>query len=295
VGNQGAKVVSDEDSFLDNLGGDRTVVKPVPGGRRTQSSQTGRSSSESRSVSGSQNIDSFTISGEGLNPLVNASATLLSLVGALRNVGNYNNVDQLRTRVVEEIRMFERQAKSLGVTPETGLAARYALCALLDETVLNTPWGSESRWSSQSLLSTFHNETWGGEKFFQILDRVSQNPAQNLDILELMYICISLGFEGKYRVQDRGSVALTEVQDSIFRLIRSYRGEIEQDLSLHWRGVEDKRNVLVRYVPLWVVAAFSGALLLATYLGFGYVINQSSGPVMQRLSDIGNPTSGKNP
>ena len=287
--------MSDEDSFLDNLGGDRTVVNPVPGRRRTQSSQTGRSSSESRSVSGSQNIDSFTISGEGLNPLVNASATLLSLVGAVRNVGNDNNVVQLRTRVVEEIRMFERQAKSLGVTPETGLAARYALCALLDETVLNTPWGSESRWSSQSLLSTFHNETWGGEKFFQILDRVSQNPAQNLDILELMYICISLGFEGKYRVQDRGSVALTEVQDSLFRLIRSYRGEIEQDLSLHWRGVEDKRNVLVRYVPLWVVAAFSGALLLATYLGFCYVINQSSGPVMQRLSDIGNPTSGKNP
>ncbi len=50
------------------------------------------------------------------------------------------------------------------------LLARYALCTALDEAVLSTPWGSGGDWGKQSLLITVHNEAWGGEKVFQLLD-----------------------------------------------------------------------------------------------------------------------------
>ena len=76
------------------------------------------------------------------------------------------------------------------MSPETVLAARYVLCTFLDEIVLGTPWGSESVWSTQSLLSSFHNETWGGEKFFLILDSMLQDPAGNINLIELMYVCL---------------------------------------------------------------------------------------------------------
>ncbi|NVL25105.1 hypothetical protein F2S68_22585 [Pseudomonas syringae pv. actinidiae] len=56
------------------------------------------------------------------------------------------------------------------------LAARYVLCTVVDEAVLNTSWGSKSDWSKISLLSRFHKETFGGEKFFQLLERLSTNP-----------------------------------------------------------------------------------------------------------------------
>ena len=75
--------------------------------------------------------------------------------------------------------------------------ASYFLCSLIDETVLNTPWGNQSNWGHHSLLIQFHNEAWGGERFFQILDRLKQQPAQGLNLLELAYLCLSLGFEGK--------------------------------------------------------------------------------------------------
>jgi type VI secretion system protein ImpK len=51
-------------------------------------------------------------------------------------------------------------------------------------------------WSRHSLLVTFHNETWGGEKFFQLLAKLAQNPQQHAHLLELMYYCLALGFEG---------------------------------------------------------------------------------------------------
>ncbi len=57
------------------------------------------------------------------------------------------------------------------------MAARYALCTVIDEAVLNTPWGAQSDWAGQSLLVTFHRESGGGDKFFRVLERVIGEPA----------------------------------------------------------------------------------------------------------------------
>jgi len=108
------------------------------------------------------------------------------------------------------------------------MAARYVLCTVVDEAVVTTPWGNESEWSQMSLLSSFHNETFGGEKFFQLLDRLSKNPVKHLPMLELMYLCLSLGFEGKYRVQARGMLELEGIRDALYRQIRQLRGDVRQ-------------------------------------------------------------------
>ena len=49
------------------------------------------------------------------------------------------------------------------------------------------------------LLVALHREAWGGEKVFQLLAKLAENPGANRDILELMYVCLALGFEGRYR------------------------------------------------------------------------------------------------
>ena len=133
-----------------------------------------------------------------------AATPLLVLAGRLRGQISQADVDALRRQTTQEIRAFEDRAKMSAVPPEDVLAARYALCTVIDEAVLNTPWGAQSGWSTQSLLVTFHREASGGEKFFQILDRVSADPSRYLSLLELLYVCLALGFEGKYRLDERG-------------------------------------------------------------------------------------------
>ncbi|MGA7802839.1 MAG: type IVB secretion system protein IcmH/DotU, partial [Gammaproteobacteria bacterium] len=224
--------------------------------------------------------------GVAQSALVGAATSLLVLAPQLRNSTRHPDVAGLRDHLIREIRAFENNARTQGASPESVLAGRYALCTFLDESVLSTPWGSESAWSSQTLLSTFQNETWGGEKFFAILDRALQDPGRMLDVLELMYVCLALGFEGKYRVLDRGRARLDEVQDQAFRAIRMQRGDFERDLSAHWQGVGGRRNPLVRYVPLWVVGAVAGALLLSMYLGFTWMLRGNSNPVYDQLQQI---------
>ena len=83
---------------------------------------------------------------KGHNPLVNAALPLLDLAVQIKNRAVHNNVESLRDRVIAEINAFERRITPLGLAPQTLRAARYALCATIDDLVLNTPWGSTGVW-----------------------------------------------------------------------------------------------------------------------------------------------------
>ncbi len=273
-----------DDAFI----GDRTIIRPRPG-RAARPSPGGGQASPPPSSAPAPDLEPTafdTARDASENPLLNAAAALFGLVAQLRGTSSHPDIAGLRDKVAGEIRRFEQLANHAGVASEDILAARYALCTLIDETVLSTPWGSGSIWSKEGMLTTFHNETWGGEKFFDILNQKSQAPARHLDLLELYYVCLSLGLEGRYGVLDRGQAQLEEVRENLYKLIRNNRGEFERALSPHWMGVTDQRNALARLVPLWVVGVIVAAALLATYVLFRVMLGNQAEPVHRSLLAI---------
>ena len=225
--------------------------------------------------------------GIGLNPLVQAACPLLLLMGQLRNAPAAMDVAALRRYSLEEIRRFEEAASANGVRNEIVLAARYVLCAAIDEAVLSTPWGSQSEWSQRQLLVTLHREAWGGEKFFEMLDRITPDPARHIDLLELQYLILELGFTGKYQMQDRGHERLADLQHNVRRAIRSQRGTLPTELSLRWRGLEDQRNRLIRYVPWWVVVAAALTVVGLTFVVYYSRLARQADPLHEKLALIG--------
>src|ERR1700733_8971926 len=186
-------------------------------------------------------------SAAGLNPLLQAASPLLILMGRVRTMLSHPDIATLRRQSLEQIREFEERARAAGAAPETVLAARYVLCSAIDEAVLSTPWGNQSEWGEQTMLVTLHRETWGGEKFFDMLKKISGDPGRHIELMELQYVCLALGFAGKYQVADQGHARLAEVQSELFRQIRTFRGVPAADLSIHWRGMQDRRNPVIRY------------------------------------------------
>jgi type VI secretion system protein ImpK len=225
--------------------------------------------------------------GIGLNPLVRAASPLLLLAGQLRGSVTPMDVEGLRHLALEEIRRFEEQARAAGIANEIIVAARYALCAGLDESVLSTPWGAQSDWSQHPLLVALHREAWGGEKFFEMLDRVSQEPTKYVDLMELLYLCLAFGFGGKYQILDRGHERLASIQQDLYRKIRNQRSGPPSELSLHWRGIEDRRNPLIRYVPWWVVGAAALAVLAIAFTIYYANLASFASPLHARLANIG--------
>lgn len=226
-------------------------------------------------------------SATGLDPLIAAASPLLLLAGRLRHATDAADTAGLRRQLVAEVRQFEERARAGGVAAEQIAAARYALCATLDEAVLSTPWGARGEWATQPLLSIFHRETWGGEKFFQLIERTKSDPRQYAGLLEVLYACLSLGFAGKFALQPQGELQRDNLRHEVFERLRSLRGGPPAPLSVHWEGEHDKRNPVLRYVPLWVVAAVGLALLAGVYLFFRYQLGQSAEPTLATLAGVG--------
>jgi type VI secretion system protein ImpK len=271
-------------SKLSNDTGDRTVIRPRPGGKGPVAAARPTPPPQAAPAGGF--APPYLPPRQGANKLETAAAALLSLLGRLRDTPSHPDPASLKSSIIEKMRSFERKAEELGVEKETIFWARYALCSALDEIVLSTPWGNQSAWHDQSLLITLHNEGWGGEKFFQLLQKLLQNPARNLELLELMYICLAFGFEGRYRPLPDGFAQLQGVRDNLYRTIRNQHGESEPDLSAHWQGVTLRQNPLVQYVPLWVMLSISGVLLLLIFSGFSLALNVKSDPLYAALHNI---------
>ncbi len=229
------------------------------------------------------------------NPLVRAAVPLLVLAGQLRHTLEHPDPEGLRRRVIQEVSDFEARAARAGLPAQRVLPARYVLCAFIDEAVLSTPWGTQSTWSSQGMLITFHKEAWGGEKFFTLLEQLLASPAQNRDLLELMYVILALGFEGRYHTQPNGQSALEALRRELYLTLRQTTGEPPRELSPHWQGLHQPDRRLSRATILWATAAGATAFLVLTYLTLTLLLNSASDPVYGTFHRIDQQLAGMMP
>src|SRR5882672_10766951 len=234
---------STDDPFAD-LPSDRTFVMPTPG----------RAAAPARALASAAGevAHDFPAVSVGLNPLVALANSVLALVPQLRATSHHPNPTQLKEQIAHSIREFERRARAQNIAAERVMAARYVLCTLIDEAAASTPWGGSGAWASNSLLVAFHNEAWGGEKVFQLMARLAENVSTNRDLLELIYACLALGFQGRYRVLEGGQAQLEALR---------------------------ARSVLASWLPLWVTGAIAAAVLLILYFALAASLSSRAAPV----------------
>jgi len=258
---------------------ERTTLRPIPGGLRPLPPAGDRPPPQTSPPSdeGLENV------AMGLNPLVDAAAPLLQLLARLRNLANPPDPAELRERAVRGMRAFEQRTRQAGLPLELIRPAHYALCASLDDVVLNTPWGSTGVWDARPLIATFHQDVKGGERFFDVLAQMRQNPGQFLAVVELMYLCLALGFQGRYRLDPRGPAELDRLREETYALIVRQRQQPEPELSPHWRGVAAPYRGARPGVPIWVAASAALALIAGLFAFFSLHLGAASDAVFARL------------
>ena len=288
--------MSDKDPAPDPFaafGSDRTVIKPSAGrGARASASAGAAAPAPATQRPGASDVPLPDLPAHAsLNPLVQAAAPLLSAAPRLRAMVRHPNPGALRTSLVESVKRFEASARALGLPNEQVVAARYVLCTLLDESASSTPWGGSGAWSAQSLLVHFHNEAWGGEKVFQLLTRLAENPSQHRNLLELVYVAMSLGFEGRYKVLDNGRAQLDSIRERLAGRLRELAGPAERSLSLQWQGAAAAPARLSDGIALWVMAAALAFLLLALFVVLRLTLNAQTDATFSALQGLKLPVA----
>jgi type VI secretion system protein ImpK len=219
----------------------------------------------------------------GLNRLVEAANPILAAVPQIRHALRHPDPAGLHARLKQQVAGFEASALAAGIGDEEVQTARYALCALLDDSAGATPWGKQ--WAALGLLSDAH----AGDKFFGLLDDLLGAPDAQPELLDFFFACLALGFEGRYRAGDGGRQALTQVRTRVYEIIEARLGKRSRELSGRWRGAEIRARAVPGALAVWGVASACLLVLAALYFGYSVLLGARSDPVTRELARLKAP------
>ncbi len=181
-------------------------------------------------------------------------APCYALALQLRESGEFGDADLLRRRVKQLLDLSERDAARLGFMPQDVQSASFALVALLDETILSSEWSEKDRWIARPLQLERYNRYDAGEEFFVRLDGLQSQPTLHADVLEVYYLCVALGFKGKYLLYDQER--LRQVVEDAHSQLCKVPGMKVGPLSPHGRPRGQAASEVRSKLPLWVILAF---------------------------------------
>jgi type VI secretion system protein ImpK len=164
------------------------------------------------------------------------------------------------------------------VRHDTALVARYILCCAIDEGILSTPWGIASGWAHRSLLRLFHNEANGGDRFFSLLEHAITHQHECRDLLELFYLCLSMGFEGRLHLDPRGQDKIETLRMQLFRILYSNLPR-NTALSPHWQPQESSSSPPSKWPALHVVAIVATFIAVLSFIGLRFWLHISAASI----------------
>lgn len=228
----------------------------------------------------------FKMRGHSLNPMIDASTSLFGLVLRMRDLADHPDVGYLYNRVRNDIASLEEEMRQHDYDRATQIAFHYCLCTFIDEAVMSTTWGLNSMWTKQSMLSAYHQETWGGEKFFTILNRMLQEPDLYQDMLEYFYMMLSLGFRGKYGMSSDGYEQLNSLIRRLHQKIREFKDQGTAELLPDTGNVRNSKYRISKQLPLWGIWLGLTGVLGASFAWYYSQVDHAAETAIQQLISI---------
>ncbi|WP_205299797.1 type IVB secretion system protein IcmH/DotU [Pantoea sp. Tr-811] len=221
-----------------------------------------------------------------MNPMCNAALSLLGLALRLETLDDIDDLEELYRVVSIQITNILAEMAQLPYEPLQVSAFSYALCLYLDQTVMDRPWGKVSVWSHMPLLSEFHDDALGGEKFFVILERMKQEPARFVDVLEFMYLVLCMGLKGKYAVVPGGDKTLEAHIAELRTLISKQRGPLPELFPDALSNVAPRNFRMRRHWPWWSPLVLATGMITGMYAYYSYRLRLVTAEVLDSLNLI---------
>lgn len=225
------------------------------------------------------------------NPIISAAKPVLVLANAMKNSTTQLSTEKVLFRFSKMIEDFESGAERQGAPYEMVKAAQYCLCAFVDESAVRSGWANEE-WSQKSLLVSFFDETWGGERFFEILDKAKLDVDKNLYLIEFIYLCLQFGYKGKYQIANNGDSILELEKNKLIELIRSKRPETFSLLFQETLNDKNSDEVKRRWqIPLWVIAVLASLIVAIFYIILRFFLGSTMDDTSAEINNLSLPKS----
>lgn len=226
------------------------------------------------------------------NPLLDSAGPLLRLAPRIRHCSTHPDPARLIGALAGMQRRFHRRCRELGVPEADTVAASYVLCAFIDECLLAQPWGEAGMWAQQGLLERFHRERSGEDKVFRLGARLSAEPARFFGVLQLFFVVLALGFQGRYRSHEQGSEQLELVRERLAGLLREHAGTsppVPLQEPVRVDAPAETQPAVREGRLLWIVALLAAAAVAALTVALHMDLREASRPLAEALSHLDVP------
>ncbi|GFO66907.1 type VI secretion system protein ImpK [Geomonas limicola] len=156
--------------------------------------------------------------------------------------------------------------------------ARFAVCAWVDEGILNSGWRHKEPWLAAQLQRVYYGTSDAGELFFKHLKELG---AEQQEVREVYYLCLALGFSGRF-CDEEAAWHLEQVRASTLKLLQhGHLAALDQEapglfsatrpVPADSPSLQRPRSVFLAPGPLCVAASL--LLFVVLYLVYSFILN----------------------
>jgi type VI secretion system protein ImpK len=195
------------------------------------------------------------------NDLVTFAGPIFDLILRLK-AGITKPSSTLRPQIAKLLKDFEDRALRHRHRESLIQVTKFGLAVFVDEIILIKAseagdYSLREEWEKVPIQLEFFGDNIGGETFYEKLDAMLRQIDVTADAVEVYYICMLLGFKGRYAVveQDKLLKIMQKTADALVKV-----GKISKvELSPHWLVKDQPVPVEKKGMPTWAkVTAFSG-------------------------------------
>lgn len=201
----------------------------------------------------------------------------------LKNRHVPDDAERFTAQVCRFLATFERNARALDVSADDIYASKYAFCAALDETILSSDMAIRDIWERAPLQLTLFGDQLAGENFYAKLEEIRHRGQTSLQALEVFYMCLLTGFQGKYMLESKEK--LNYLIATLDKEIVHLRGKRAQ-FAPHWKAPDNIKNLMQTGIPMWVIGAALALLGVAAFAGLDWLLATHTNAALAPYFDI---------
>jgi type VI secretion system protein ImpK len=207
-----------------------------------------------------------------------------ALVLQLRATSAFGEADLLRERIKRLLDKAGVEAARAGVAHEDVQAAKFAMVAFIDETILSSEWAEKDRWLARPLQLEIYDRYDAGEEFFVKLETLRGQRVHRAEVLEVYYLCMALGFKGRYQLHDQERLRL--IIEETYAELKRAPGMGVGVLSVHGKPRDQVATEVKSKLPAWMVVAAAAILGLIMYLGMSFYISSTAQDAARIIDEV---------
>ena len=206
--------------------------------------------------------------------LADLCGDLLAFALQLKRSSDPGDAEMLRQKIDEHFRALETKARQADVPQEDVQQAKYAIAAFIDEMILTSSWALKESWADKPLQLAYFNDFAAGEELYNKIDTL--RGAKRNNVLEVYYLCLALGFRGKY-VDLQGMEKKKVLMDTMLREMRGTAPAAPGTggLSPSWQP-PDALPGIVKNFPAWFVAAACSLFVILLFILLSSLLGSSA-------------------